>query len=102
LNELSFLNQSIVLGNNHSSDDEFFDVWDDECPSAPAGLSISQEYFDLKYLDLGSDSVKEYVLMKTSSSSHHPIGIMAKVLSLMATYIGNGSQYNQSVAKINE
>jgi len=37
-----------------------------------------------------------------SSPKGEIVGIMAKVLSLMATHTGDGSQYNRSVAEIDE
>lgn len=42
-NDVKFLNQPIVLGNNHSDDDDFVDVCNDECPSLPVDLSIPQK-----------------------------------------------------------
>jgi len=47
------------LGNNHSDDDEFVIVCYNECPSAPDNLLVPLEDFDLKGLNLESDSVEE-------------------------------------------
>ncbi len=38
---------STVLGNNHSDDDDFFDVCNDEFLSVPSNFSFSHEYFNL-------------------------------------------------------
>lgn len=52
-NDINFPNQSSkVLGNHHFDDADSIDVYDEGCPSAPTGLSISQEHFYLKYLGL--------------------------------------------------
>jgi len=72
-NEIDFPNQSKVLGNHHSEDDHSIDVHGDEFPSALTDLPVSQEDFDLKYLDIEYVSVKEDVLMETPSSPHSPL-----------------------------
>lgn len=72
-NEICLLNKYEYLNNHHSGDDDYVDVCNDEFPSEPANPSLPREYFYLKYLDLESDSVNEYVVMKTSSLSHYPL-----------------------------
>ena len=48
-------------------------VCDDEFPSPSANILVPLEDFNLKGLDLEFDSVKEYALIETSSSSHCPL-----------------------------
>ena len=69
-NAVNYFNQSVALGNNHSDEDDFVDACDHECLGASSDLSVSHEDFTL---DLESDSVKEDVLIETSSSSHYPL-----------------------------
>lgn len=72
-NEINFLDESKFLGNHHHHHHDPMDVHDDECPSEPTDISISKEYFGLKYLYLEYDSVKDVFLMETSSSTHHSL-----------------------------
>lgn len=58
---------------HHSDDDDSIEVYYDEYTSAPIDILVSQEYFNFKDLDIEFDSVKEDVLMQTSSSAHYPL-----------------------------
>lgn len=68
-NAISFPNQSQVLGNTNFDEEDFFDTYDDEFQSASINLSVSEEYFISKDLDLTFVSIKKYSLTNTSSSS---------------------------------
>lgn len=57
-NKIYLYNQFEVLGNDNFDDDDFVVVCDGECPSAPTDISVSQEDFVSKDLDLKSISVK--------------------------------------------
>lgn len=70
-NEINLPNQSKVLGNHHSDDDDSIDVHGDKFPSAPFDISVSKEDFVLEDLDLKVGSVQENVLMETSTSPHY-------------------------------
>lgn len=72
-NEINFHNQPKVLDNHHPNCYDSIIVCDDGFPRAPLNFPISQEYFDLKYLDIEYVSIKEYVIMETSSSPHYPL-----------------------------
>lgn len=53
------------MGNNHYDDHDSIDLCDDEFIGAQANLSVPQEDFVLKDLDLESDLVKKHVLVIT-------------------------------------
>lgn len=71
-NEINFF-RSIAFGNNNYDDDDSIYVCDDGFRSALADLVVPRENFDVKYLDLESNSFKECILMGTSFPSHYPL-----------------------------
>lgn len=82
LNAINFLNQIDVFDNLHSLDSSSVIVCKDHFLSAPFDLSVSQENFVSKYLDLEYNSIKEDVLIETSSSPHyHWYSTFCKVLT---------------------
>lgn len=69
-NVINYFDQSVALGNNSFDDDDSVDVCDHKSPGVSSNLLVSHEYFNL---DPESNSIKEDVLIETSSSSHYPL-----------------------------
>ena len=60
-NAINSPNQYKGFGNNHFNDDESVDIYDDECPSAPNYLSVSQNFIEKLNDHKGSPRVSREV-----------------------------------------